>query len=105
MPKDFRLSQDLGIGIEYGRFGTVDGEEFVQQHVGLALVDVLAEQRYGRLNENTIEDVTTRLRRRLEAHAQIDEVRRIEFDRDAPRNVLRGEVVTDSVTVPIDRRL
>ena len=105
MTKDFQLSQDLGIATENGRFGTVTGDRFTEQHITLAVLDVLAAQRYGRRTEELIADVKAALRRRLETHAQVDEVVRITIDRDAPPKVLRGEIVTDAVTVPLDERL
>jgi len=105
MPSDFELSEDRGIATENGRFGTVDGDAFVRQHVAIAVLDVLAEQQYGRRTEELIEDVKLALRRRLENHDNVDSLVRISIDREAPPRVLRGEIVTDAVSVPFEGSL
>ncbi|OYR94040.1 hypothetical protein DJ71_02335 [Halorubrum sp. E3] len=105
MPSDFELSTDRGIATENGRYGTVDGDAFVRQHITLAVLDVLAGAQYGRRTAELIEDVTVALRQRLTNHTQVETIQRITIDRDAPPRVLRGEIVTDAVTVPLDERL
>jgi len=100
MPTDFQLSTDRGFAVENGRYGTVTGDAAIHQHIALAVLDELARAEYGRLTEDVYADIGNALERRLEAHAQVERLVSIEFDRDAPPTVLRGTVETDAVSVP-----
>jgi len=105
MPSDFQLSADLGIAIKNGQYATVDGDAFTRQHIVLAVLDILARQDIVRLTDETVAELRSAIRRRLEAHTQVGAVESITIDRDAPPRVLRGEIVTEAVTVPLDERL
>jgi hypothetical protein len=105
MPTDFQLSTDRGFAIENGRYGTVVGDAAIRQHIALAVLDVLARQQYGRLTEDVYADVRTALERRLRNHAQVEELVRVSFDRAAGPTTLKGEVVTDAVSVPFEEDL
>jgi hypothetical protein len=105
MAQDYRLSTDRGIATTNGRVDGVSGDDFIRQHITLAILDVLAEVEFQRVTDDALEDLRVALRTRLDGHAQVERLVDLTLEQGDTPTTIEGRIVTDAVSVPFEEAI